>query len=186
MLTELFARIATRLSAISAEESMVTITEDLAEHFLARNLDKESTKKLTGDRTKIAMLTFPFVCRNLAQKEVCITNYLVTLLPHNEFDPIMSTLFVDICRQQMTTSHDFHTRSNICARLLMGSQRAILAGKAPKFRTLPTTFRCIEIEAVQVQSFRLIYLLLHSACFDPILGFLHLSTIHEYNYRQNS
>ena len=58
------------MSAITAEKSTVTITGDFAEHFVGRNSDKKNTKKVTGDRTKLAMLTFPFVCRELAHNEV--------------------------------------------------------------------------------------------------------------------
>jgi hypothetical protein len=60
----------TRPSSIKAEEIMIVITAEMADHVHAKHVKKEITRKLTGDRTKILMLSFPFVCRDLAYKEV--------------------------------------------------------------------------------------------------------------------
>ena len=69
-LATFWRRLETRLCSLKAEESMVTITPAMASHIHAMHLKKEISRKLTGDRTKILMLTMPFICRDLAYEEV--------------------------------------------------------------------------------------------------------------------
>ncbi len=69
----------TRLSSIKAEESMITITAEMAAHVHAKLVEKEVSEKLMGDRTKLLMLSFPFICRDLAFNEV--SEHLVHLSP---------------------------------------------------------------------------------------------------------
>ena len=59
-----------RLSSISAEESMITITAEIAAHVHAKHVGKDTSRKLSGDRTKMLILSFPFICRDLAYNEV--------------------------------------------------------------------------------------------------------------------
>ncbi len=53
-----------------ADESMVTITPAIASHVHAMHVKREISQKLKGDRTKILMLTMPFICSDLAYEEV--------------------------------------------------------------------------------------------------------------------
>ena len=69
-LSEMFRRMCTRLSSIRAEESMITITAEMAAHVQAKHVGTDISRKLTGDRTKMLMLSFPFICRDLARNEV--------------------------------------------------------------------------------------------------------------------
>jgi len=69
-LATFWRRLETRLCSLKAEESMVTITPAMASHIHAMHVKKEISRKLTGDRTKILMLTMPFICRDLAYEEV--------------------------------------------------------------------------------------------------------------------
>ena len=78
-LSEMFRLMFTRLSSIRAEESMITITAEMAVHVHAKHVGKDTSRKLTDDRTKMLMLSFPFICRNLAHNEV--SEKLVHLSP---------------------------------------------------------------------------------------------------------
>ena len=69
-LSEMFRRMFTRLSSIRAEESMITITAEMAAHVHAQHVGKDTSRKLTGDRSKMQMLSSPFICRDLAYNEV--------------------------------------------------------------------------------------------------------------------
>ena len=69
-LSEMFRRMFTRLSSIRAEESMITITAEMAAHVHAKHVGKDISRKLSGDRTKMLILSFPFICRDLAYNEV--------------------------------------------------------------------------------------------------------------------
>ena len=69
-LATFWRRLETRLCSLKAEESMFTITLAMASHIHAMHVKKEISRKLTGDRTKILMLTMPFICRDLAYEEV--------------------------------------------------------------------------------------------------------------------
>ncbi len=69
-LSKMFRRMRTRLSSIRAEESMITPTAEMAAHVHAKHVGKDTSRKLTGDRTKMLMLSFPFICRDLAHNEV--------------------------------------------------------------------------------------------------------------------
>ncbi len=78
-LAEFWKRMETRLCKLKTEESMVTITPGMASHIHAMHAKKEISRKLTGNRTKILMLTFPFICRDLAYSEV----RNIAFIPHN-------------------------------------------------------------------------------------------------------
>ncbi len=76
---EFSKRMVTRLCKLETEESMVTITPGMAAHIHAMHVKKEISRKLTGDRTKILMLTFPFICRDLPYNEV----WSIAFISHN-------------------------------------------------------------------------------------------------------
>ena len=78
-LNDLFRRMSKRLSSITAEESMVTITEEFAAHVHTLHVQKDVTIRLNGDRTKLLMVTFPFICRDLAFDEVQLIEALQSL-----------------------------------------------------------------------------------------------------------
>ena len=49
---------------------MITITAEMAAHVHAKHVGKDILRKLTGDRTKMLMLSFPFISHGLAYNEV--------------------------------------------------------------------------------------------------------------------
>ena len=65
-------RLRTRLASVRANECTFTISADLAAHVLSILLDKDSSRTLTGDRTKLVLLVLPFLIRDLAYEEVII------------------------------------------------------------------------------------------------------------------
>ena len=69
-LDEFWKLMETRLCKLKTEESMVTITPGMASHIHAMHVKKEISRKLTGNQTKILMLIFPFICSDLAYREV--------------------------------------------------------------------------------------------------------------------
>ena len=69
-LSEMFRHMFKRLSSIRAEESMITITAEMAAHVHAKLVGKEISRKLTGNRTNMLMLSFPLICPDLAHNEV--------------------------------------------------------------------------------------------------------------------
>ena len=75
-------RLRTRLASVRANECTFTISSDLAAHVLSILLDKDSSRTLTGDRTKLVLLVLPFLIRDLAYEEVLIN-----------FITLISTLF---------------------------------------------------------------------------------------------
>ena len=57
-------RFCVRLSQVRAAESMITITYSMASHVMAMHVNHDNQRKLTGDRTKLLLVTVPFVLRD--------------------------------------------------------------------------------------------------------------------------
>jgi hypothetical protein len=67
---DVWVRIATRLSSLRADTSMITISPDYASHFMNVYINKKEGATYTGDRMKLLMLSLPFVLRELIAPEV--------------------------------------------------------------------------------------------------------------------
>ena len=92
-------RFCVRLSSVTAAESMVTITYSMASHVLAMHVHKDNQRKLTGDRTKLLMVTLPFLLRDLAYAEVKII-FIKILLHIITHDYTLLHIFYLICHAE--------------------------------------------------------------------------------------